>query len=300
MPRRRVAGGDRGRDADAHARMASKSRWPASSGGVSRSIAHRSWRPRRPRRGAGRRSPRRSRRWRRACSRRRPGCGGSCGPSGRVTATPIPARVQILPSSEQAHAERLVARTYRVDRIRILPGLHARGEDPRATGSGEVAVPAITPRGRPAAAPGRGARVAGDLIGWNAARVAAGHPAAASEWLGYDVRLNSRSVSISVVPARRMDESQHHPRRSTTCESWCLIKANEQSEAGEMPSERLLTEMTAFNEELVKAGVMLAGEGLHPSSKGARVRFAGEQAHRHRRPVRRDEGAASPATGCGR
>jgi hypothetical protein len=54
-----------------------------------------------------------------------------------------------------------------------------------------------------------------------------------------------------------------------------LIKANEQSEAGEMPSEKLLTEMTAFNEELVKAGVMLAGEGLHPSSKGVRVKFSG-------------------------
>jgi hypothetical protein len=54
-----------------------------------------------------------------------------------------------------------------------------------------------------------------------------------------------------------------------------LIKANEQSEAGEMPSEKLLTEMTAFNEELVKAGVMLAGEGLHPSSKGVRVEFSG-------------------------
>ena len=54
-----------------------------------------------------------------------------------------------------------------------------------------------------------------------------------------------------------------------------LIKANEQSERGEMPSEELLTEMTAFNEELVKAGVMLAGDGLHPSSKGARVVFSG-------------------------
>jgi hypothetical protein len=54
-----------------------------------------------------------------------------------------------------------------------------------------------------------------------------------------------------------------------------LIKANEQSERGEMPSEKLLTEMTAYNEELVKAGVMLAGEGLHPSKKGARVRFHG-------------------------
>jgi|SRR5690242_4087570 len=56
-----------------------------------------------------------------------------------------------------------------------------------------------------------------------------------------------------------------------------LIKANEQSEAGEMPSQELLTQMTAFNEELVKAGVMLAGEGLHPSSKGARVRFTGNE-----------------------
>jgi hypothetical protein len=56
-----------------------------------------------------------------------------------------------------------------------------------------------------------------------------------------------------------------------------LIKANEESERGEMPSERLLTEMTAFNEELVKAGVMLAGEGLHPSVKGVRVAFTGDE-----------------------
>ena len=57
-----------------------------------------------------------------------------------------------------------------------------------------------------------------------------------------------------------------------------IIKANKDSEAGVMPSEKLLTEMGAFNEELVKAGVMLAGEGLHPSSKAKRVRFAGGQA----------------------
>ena len=56
-----------------------------------------------------------------------------------------------------------------------------------------------------------------------------------------------------------------------------MIKATEQSEAGAMPSEELLTQMTAFNEELVKAGVMLAGEGLHPSSKGVRVAFAGDE-----------------------
>src|SRR5258708_3517756 len=55
-----------------------------------------------------------------------------------------------------------------------------------------------------------------------------------------------------------------------------LVKATEESEAGAMPDEELLTAMGNFNEELVKAGVMLAGEGLHPSSKGARVRFSGK------------------------
>jgi len=52
-----------------------------------------------------------------------------------------------------------------------------------------------------------------------------------------------------------------------------IVKANEASERGEMPSTELLTAMGDYNEELVKAGVMLAGEGIHPSSKGARVRF---------------------------
>ena len=56
-----------------------------------------------------------------------------------------------------------------------------------------------------------------------------------------------------------------------------LVKANKDSEAGVMPSEKLLTEMGKFNEELVKAGVMLAGEGLQPSSKGARVKFSGDK-----------------------
>jgi hypothetical protein len=56
-----------------------------------------------------------------------------------------------------------------------------------------------------------------------------------------------------------------------------MVKATKDSEAGTMPSEQLLTEMGAYNEELVKAGIMLAAEGLHPSSKGARVRFSGDQ-----------------------
>ena len=56
-----------------------------------------------------------------------------------------------------------------------------------------------------------------------------------------------------------------------------IVKASKDTEAGVMPSEWLLTEMGKFNEELMKAGIMLAGEGLHPSSKGARVRFSGKQ-----------------------
>ena len=56
-----------------------------------------------------------------------------------------------------------------------------------------------------------------------------------------------------------------------------IVKATRASEAGEMPSQELLTEMGKYNEELVKAGVLLAGEGLHPSSKGARVRFTGDK-----------------------
>src|SRR4051812_24977749 len=55
-----------------------------------------------------------------------------------------------------------------------------------------------------------------------------------------------------------------------------MVKASKSSEAGVMPSEKLLAEMGKFNEELVKAGIMLAGEGLHPSSKGARVKFFGK------------------------
>jgi hypothetical protein len=54
-----------------------------------------------------------------------------------------------------------------------------------------------------------------------------------------------------------------------------MVKATKESEAGALPDQKLLAEMGKFNEELVKAGVMLAGEGLHPSSKGARVRFSG-------------------------
>ena len=56
-----------------------------------------------------------------------------------------------------------------------------------------------------------------------------------------------------------------------------IVKANKDSEAGIMPKQKLLAEMGKFNEELVKAGVLLAGDGLQPSSKGKRVRFSGEK-----------------------
>jgi len=55
-----------------------------------------------------------------------------------------------------------------------------------------------------------------------------------------------------------------------------IVKANKDSEAGEMPSTELLTQMGEYNEQLVQAGVMLAGDGLHPSAKGVRIRFSGK------------------------
>jgi len=68
-----------------------------------------------------------------------------------------------------------------------------------------------------------------------------------------------------------------------------MVKATKDSEAGAMPSEQLLREMGQFNEELVKAGVMLAGEGLHPSSKGARVRFSGSERSVSRGPFQSND-----------
>src|SRR5687768_8631321 len=64
--------------------------------------------------------------------------------------------------------------------------------------------------------------------------------------------------------------------RRTTMRFMILVKATRDSEAGVMPEEKMLAEMGRFNEELVNAGVMQAGEGLHPSTKGARVRFSGK------------------------
>src|SRR6059058_1622445 len=76
--------------------------------------------------------------------------------------------------------------------------------------------------------------------------------------------------------ARRMGRADPETNRRHTMRVMVLVKATKESEAGQMPSQELLTEMGKFNEELVKAGLMLAGEGLQPSSKGARVRFSGK------------------------
>lgn len=70
-----------------------------------------------------------------------------------------------------------------------------------------------------------------------------------------------------------------------------IVKASKASEAGVMPSEKLLAEMGKFNEELAKAGVMLAGEGLQASSKGKRGAILGQEPDRDRRSVPRDQGA---------
>jgi hypothetical protein len=72
-----------------------------------------------------------------------------------------------------------------------------------------------------------------------------------------------------------MTQAQGRERRSTNMRFMVIVKADKNTEAGVMPSQELLAAMGKYNEELVNAGVLLAGEGLHPSSKGARVRFSG-------------------------
>jgi hypothetical protein len=66
-------------------------------------------------------------------------------------------------------------------------------------------------------------------------------------------------------------------KRSMTMRFMVIVKADRNSEAGVMPSTELLTAMGKFNEEMVKAGIMLAGEGLHPSSKGTRIKYSGKE-----------------------
>jgi hypothetical protein len=86
-------------------------------------------------------------------------------------------------------------------------------------------------------------------------------------------------VSIWRFPVRRIGEtgSPTTHKGETTMRFMVIVKADKSSEAGALPDEKLLAAMGKYNEELAKAGVLLAGEGLHPSSKGARVRFSGSQ-----------------------
>jgi hypothetical protein len=96
---------------------------------------------------------------------------------------------------------------------------------------------------------------------------------------GADARVHdacrNRAARI-VVGVERLQFRPSFPQE-TDMRVMVIVKASKDSEAGVMPSEQLLADMGNFNEELAKAGVMLAAEGLHPSSKGARVRFAGSQ-----------------------
>jgi len=89
-------------------------------------------------------------------------------------------------------------------------------------------------------------------------------------------RSHGRSFDVEVEPGTEPDATVREARLPTNGDDMrfmVIVKANKESEAGELPSEKMLAEMGKFNEELVKAGVMLAGEGLQPSSKGARVKF---------------------------
>src|SRR4029450_2512921 len=92
------------------------------------------------------------------------------------------------------------------------------------------------------------------------------------------MRQASASLGRSRHPEDRFVAGSHTQRlkENKVMKVMVIVKATKASEAGQMPSQQLLSEMGKFNEELVKAGVMLAGEGLQPSSKGARVRFTGK------------------------
>src|SRR5262249_26339153 len=82
-------------------------------------------------------------------------------------------------------------------------------------------------------------------------------------------------AGVQLVETVRGRRSEPRTQKETTMRFMVLVKADKDSEAGVLPSQELLTRMGEFKEELGKAGVMLAGEGLHPSSKGARVKFSG-------------------------
>jgi hypothetical protein len=97
-------------------------------------------------------------------------------------------------------------------------------------------------------------------------------------------------MSVPQNPVRLVDEGRSNGRRpnrhkrSATMRFMVIVKASKDTEAGVMPSTELLTAMGKFNEELVKAGIMEAGEGLHPTSKGARIKYSDGQGSVSRGP----------------
>jgi hypothetical protein len=86
-------------------------------------------------------------------------------------------------------------------------------------------------------------------------------------------------VSISETLKRRFSESNaNNPlNEDVPMRVMVIVKATKESEEGQMPTEQLLSDMLAYNDQLVKAGIMLAGDGLHPSNKGKRIRFNGDK-----------------------
>ena len=98
-------------------------------------------------------------------------------------------------------------------------------------------------------------------------------------------KIISQDMSVPQNPVRLVDERRfgqfdrrtgQNDKRSVTMRFMVIVKASKDTEAGVMPSTELLTAMGKFNEEMVKAGVLLAGEGLHPTSKGARIKYNGK------------------------
>jgi hypothetical protein len=89
------------------------------------------------------------------------------------------------------------------------------------------------------------------------------------------MKVSSTAGAVCRFVNASFDKQAEDMRRRSDVRVMVIVKASRESEAGQMPDEKILTAMGNYNEELVKAGVMLAGEGLHPSSKGKRIRFSG-------------------------
>src|SRR5271170_6733777 len=95
-----------------------------------------------------------------------------------------------------------------------------------------------------------------------------------TNWASFDA---SVEVGVSRSRTHRVRFWPNPEYRGSSMRVMVLVKASKESEAGVMPTAKLLAEMGKFNQELLQAGVMLAGDGLHPSSRGKRVKFSGQQ-----------------------